>query len=79
MLRALTVHDRFQSTSLSITVPSASSISSDASSWKALFIKFVVVHGLFLYPGLALNQKVDHGLAVDQSDRSVNGISASLS
>ena len=37
-------------------------------------IKFVVVHGFLLYADLVLNQEVDQGLTVDQSDRSVNGI-----
>ena len=35
-------------------------------------IKFVVVHGL-LHADLVLKQEVDQGLAVDQSDRPVNG------
>ena len=42
-------------------------------------IQFIVLHGLLLHADLVLDQEVDERVAVDQSDRSVNGISVSLS
>ena len=68
MLRALTVHDRFnprRCRSLRHPLPRSPC---DSSAWNAL-IKFVVVHGLLLHADLVLNQEVGQGLAVDQGDR----------